>query len=153
MDNGRVGFPACQSRPSIRSADFPACGRGNTLCPDQPPLPARSPCLARATPGEPKPRLSTLPESRSGRRLPGKAPLTVTFTARKSPVQAPSLARQPAPAARVRSICAQRPALHLCREAQRSGIRCWRLLGGVLQVESPAARVSVARLLFQQDSL
>jgi hypothetical protein len=37
--------------------------------------------------------------------------------------------------------------------AQRSGVRCWRLLGGVLQVESPAARVSVARLLFQQDSL
>jgi hypothetical protein len=150
MDNCRVGFPACQSRPSIRSADFPACGRGNTLCPDQPPCqpaPLASPaphqanqspgsalCQRAGAGGDCQARHPDRNVHRSKFTCAGTIPCQATCPSSQSSFHLRPTARaSPAP-----------------RSGAASGAgACWAVF---FKYKAPAAQVSVG-LLFQQDSL
>jgi len=105
-----------------------------TSCADQPPLPAQPFSPACTTPGEPA--FGSALRQRAGAggdcqaRLPDrnvhrpKVTCAGDISRQATPIHQP----QHLPFFKVHSICAQRPALHLRREAQRSGVRCKRVL-------------------------
>ena len=106
-----------------------------TSCADQPPLPAQPFSPACATPGEPA--FGSALRHRAGAGGDGQARRPDRNVQRPKATCAGDIPRQAThPSAplssffKVHSICAQRPALHLRREAQRSGVRCKRVLGG-----------------------